>query len=290
MNVVIVTGLSGAGRSRTVDWFEDQGYYCVDNMPPALIRDFIKLGTNGQKALDKIVFGTDIRSVTFFGDLERVIGDLKAMQGIECKIIFLEASTPTLVKRYSETRRNHPLGKGKATASIIEQEREQLKPIKEAADLVIDTTGLKVADLYQELNDSILGGVDRHTFSINLSSFGFKYGIPTESDLVIDMRFLPNPYYVPSLKKLSGNNKKVSSYVMKSPLAQPFIDQFHKMVSGMVAGYIKEGKYHLNISVGCTGGHHRSVAIANELGRMFKEDGLRVSVSHRDLDLMAKGR
>ncbi len=290
MEVVIITGLSGAGRSRTVDWFEDQGYYCVDNMPPALITSFIELGSSGNNAPDKVAFGTDIRSISFFTDLENVIDNLMAKQGIKCRVVFLEASTQTLIKRYNETRRNHPLGDGKATAAVIDEERELLKPIKKRADLIVDTTGLKVAQLYQELNDRILGGVNESTFSINISSFGFKYGIPSESDLILDMRFLPNPYYVPSLKKLTGNNKKVQNYVLKSPLAGQFIDSFHEMISNMIPGYIKEGKYHINIAFGCTGGHHRSVTMANKMAEIFKDDGLRVSVAHRDLDLMAKGR
>ncbi|MBQ0004661.1 MAG: RNase adapter RapZ [Clostridiales bacterium] len=290
MNVVIVTGLSGAGRSRTVDWFEDQNYYCIDNMPPALIRNFIELGATGPNTLDNITFGTDIRSISFFSDLVSVIDELRELPDVSLKVIFIDASTQTLVKRYNETRRSHPLGGGKATAAIIEEERELLRPIKDKADLVIDTTGLKVAELFQELDDEILGGIDKHRFKINLSSFGFKYGIPGESDLIIDMRFLPNPYYVPSLKRLTGNNKKIQNYVLKSPLAQDFIEDFHKTVKGMIPGYINEGKYHLNIAFGCTGGHHRSVTMANEFAKIFKEDGIKVSVTHRDLDLMGKGR
>lgn len=290
MEVAIITGLSGAGRSRTVDWFEDQGYYCIDNMPPALIKDFIELSVSGGTRPDKVAFGTDIRSISFFTDLENVIDQLIAKNGIKCRVVFLEAATPTLIKRYNETRRNHPLGDGKATASVIDEERELLKPIKKRADLIIDTTGLKVAQLYQVLNERILGGVNARTFSINISSFGFKYGIPSESDLILDMRFLPNPYYVPSLKKLTGNNKKVQNYVLKSPLASQFIEGFHEMISSMIPGYINEGKYHINIAFGCTGGHHRSVTIANKMAEIFEKDGLRVSLNHRDLDLMAKGR
>ena len=290
MEVVIVTGLSGAGRSRAVHWFEDQGYYCVDNMPPALVRNFIELGSNGMNAPDKVAFGIDIRSISFFSDLESVIDRLMEMQGIRCRVIFLEASTQTLIKRYNETRRNHPLGDGKATAGVIEEERELLKPIKKRADLVIDTTGLKVSELYQVLNEKILGGVSKNTFSVNISSFGFKYGIPIESDIILDMRFLPNPYYVPSLKKLTGNNKKVQNYVLKSPLSQQFIDNYHGMIQAMIPGYVSEGKYHINIAFGCTGGHHRSVTMANKMAEIFEADGLRVTLNHRDLDLMAKGR
>ena len=290
IEVQIVTGLSGSGRSRAVHWFEDQGYYCVDNMPPALITNFIELGANGKNAPDKVAFGIDIRSISFFSDLELVIAKLNEMQGIRCKVLFLEASTQTLIKRYNETRRNHPLGDGKATAKVIDEERELLQPIKKHADLVIDTTGLKVSELYQILNDKILGGVSESTFRVNISSFGFKYGLPTESDIILDMRFLPNPYYVPSLKRLTGNNKKVQNYVLKSPLAQQFIDNFHGVITSMIAGYIKEGKYHVTIAFGCTGGHHRSVTMANKMAEILQADGLSVTVNHRDLDLMAKGR
>ena len=290
MKVVLITGLSGAGRSRAVDWFEDQGYYCVDNMPPALIRNFIELGSTGTNTLDKVAFGTDIRSKNFFLNLESIIDELKAEPSIECTVVFVEAATQTIVKRYSETRRSHPMTGGKATAETIENERDLLKPIRNRADIIIDTTGLKVADLYQELNERVLGGIDKSSFHINLTSFGFKYGIPTESDMVVDMRFLPNPFYVPTLKKLTGNNKKVANYVVKSDLAQMFLAEFPGTIMNMIPGYVEEGKYHLNIAIGCTGGHHRSVAMVNELEKIFVERGIKVSASHRDLDLMAKGK
>ncbi|MCF0141471.1 MAG: RNase adapter RapZ [Mogibacterium sp.] len=290
MKVIIVTGMSGGGRSRTVDWFEDQGYYCVDNMPPALIKNFIEMGKTSSTTLDNVCFGTDIRSMSFFTDLENIIDDLNADPDIECRVVFIEASTATLVKRYNETRRSHPLGNGKATASVIELERELLKSVRDRADLVIDTTGIKVAELYEELNIRVLGGVNEDNFHVNICSFGFKYGLPIESDMVYDMRFLPNPYYVPSLKKLSGNNKKIQNYVFKSPLAEPFLMTTYRQLLDMIPGYINEGKYHLNIAFGCTGGHHRSVTMANKMAELFEADGYRVSLSHRDMDLMAKGR
>ncbi len=289
MEVILVTGLSGAGRSRALDWFEDQGYYCIDNIPPALIKNFIDLSANSSE-FEKLAFGTDIRSKNFFYSLESIVDELRATPSLECKVVFVEAAASTIVKRYSETRRNHPMTGGKATYETIEKERDLLKAIRKKSDYVIDTTGLKVADLYKELNERILGGLDEKSFHINITSFGFKYGIPTESDLIMDMRFLPNPYYVPSLRKLSGNNKKVADYVLKSELAKDFLAEFPEIVTKMIPGYIEEGKYHLNVSIGCTGGHHRSVAVTNELARIFAEKGIRVSVTHRDVDLMAKGK
>ncbi|NLA69571.1 MAG: RNase adapter RapZ [Clostridiales bacterium] len=289
LKVVIITGLSGAGRSRTADWFEDQGYYCVDNMPPALIKSFLELSSTGAATLDKIVFVTDTRTKNFFADLERVIDSLKSLPGLSLSIVYLEATNETLVKRYSELRRPHPLSGGKANIQTIEKERSLLNPIRKRADIIIDTTGLKVANLYTQLNEAVFGGVDTNAFKINITSFGFKYGIPVESDLVMDMRFLRNPYYLPSLKKLTGNNRKVVNYVMKDPGAKPFLDSFHATVNGMIEGYIREGKYHINIAIGCTGGHHRSVAMVNALAKMFEADGITTSVMHRDLDLMAKG-
>ena len=290
MKAVIITGLSGAGRSRTGNWFEDQGYYCVDNMPPALIRPFIELGRSKTETIDRVAFVTDLRGKGFFKDLESTIVDIRNNLGIELQVVFVEASTATIVKRYSETRRSHPLTGGVATAEVVEAEREEMRAVRAMSDIVIDTTGLKVAQLYEELNKKILGGVTESTFSVNISSFGFKYGIPSEADMLIDVRFLENPYYVPSLKKLTGNNKKIRDYVFRSGLADAFMDNLMKTIEVAIPGYIKEGKYHLTIAFGCTGGHHRSVAMANECAKRFEAKGMRVTLNHRDLDLMAKGR
>lgn len=290
MKAVIITGISGAGRSRTVDWFEDQGYYCVDNIPPALIKPFIEFGHTGVDTLSKVAFATDIRSKSFFNELENVIKELKKTQGIDLEVIFIEADTKTIVKRYQETRRSHPMTGGVATAEVVEDEKELMEPIRKISNHVIDTTGLKVAALYEELNKRILGGVTENTFSLNISSFGFKYGIPTEADMIIDARFLENPYYVNSLKRLTGNNKKVRDYVFKSGLAEEYMDSLIKTIEIAIPGYVREGKYHLNLAFGCTGGHHRSVAMANEAAKRLEAKGMRVTLSHRDMDLMAKGR
>ena len=290
MKVVIITGMSGAGRSRAADWFEDQGYYCIDNMPPALIDDFLEMTSVDTNRLEKIAFVTDLRSGKFFDDLSKVIDDLRKRKGIELTVLYLEASAAEIVRRYNEVRRNHPLTGGEASVEVIEEEKEELRGIREKADFILDTTNLKVAEMNSELDRLIFGGSGSSNFAINISSFGFKYGIPSEADVMFDVRFMPNPYWVPSLRKLTGNNKKVKDFVFRHEISRQFVDSAHILLRALVPGYIAEGKYHLNIALGCTGGHHRSVAIANALAEEFKKDGMRVRVNHRDLDLQNKKR
>ena len=290
MKVVIITGMSGAGRSRAADWFEDQGYYCVDNMPPALIDDFLEMASADTNSIDKVAFVADLRSGSFFDKLSRVIDDLRADPGVELTVLYLEASTAEIVRRFNEVRRNHPLTGGEASTKVIEQEVRELRSIREKADYILDTTNLKVAEMNTELDKLIFGGSGASNFAVNIISFGFKYGIPSEADVMFDVRFIPNPYWVPSLKKLTGNNKKVKDFVFKHEIANQFVDSVHELLNSMVPGYISEGKYHLNIAFGCTGGHHRSVAVANAVADVFKGDGMRVRVNHRDLDLQNKNR
>lgn len=290
MKVVIITGMSGAGRSRAADWFEDQGYYCVDNMPPALIDDFLEMASADTNSIDKVAFVADLRSGSFFDKLSRVIDDLRADPGVELTVLYLEASTAEIVRRFNEVRRNHPLTGGEASTGVIEQEVRELRSIREKADYILDTTNLKVAEMNTELDKLIFGGSGASNFAVNIISFGFKYGIPSEADVMFDVRFIPNPYWVPSLKKLTGNNKKVKDFVFKHEIANQFVDSVHELLNSMVPGYISEGKYHLNIAFGCTGGHHRSVAVANAVADVFKGDGMRVRVNHRDLDLQNKKR
>lgn len=290
MKVVIITGMSGAGRSRAADWFEDQGYYCVDNMPPALIGSFLEMASADTNRVDKVAFVADLRSGRFFDELSRTIDELRERSDIELTVIFMEASPSEIVRRYNEVRRNHPLTGGEASADVIEKEGFALEPIRKKADYILDTTNLKVAEMYSELDRMVFGGRGSSNFAVNISSFGFKYGIPSEADVMFDVRFLPNPYYVPSLKKLTGNNRKVREYIFRSELADQFVSSVHDLLVSMVGGYMNEGKYHLNIAFGCTGGHHRSVAIANAVAEAFKKDGMRVRVKHRDLDLQNKGR
>ena len=290
MKVVIITGMAGAGRSRAADWFEDQGYYCVDNMPPALIGNFLEMVAVDSNRIEKVAFVTDLRGGAFFDDLSRVIDGLRKTEGIELTVLFMEASANELVKRFNEVRRSHPLNGGNATHSVIAKEKELLAEVRSKADVIIDTTHLKVAELNVELEKMIIGGSKRSKFTINFSSFGFKYGIPSEADVVIDVRFLPNPYYVASLKKLTGKNKKVKEYIFRSELAEEFIAKERELILSVVPGFINEGKYHLNIAFGCTGGHHRSVAMAEAMAQVMKKENYRVTLEHRDLDLMAKGR
>lgn len=283
MKVVIVTGLSGAGKTHAADWFEDHGYYCVDNMPPSLILNFVELAMISGSRIDKAAFVVDVRGGEFFRDFNNCLETLEHYDGIDFKILFIEASDSTLVKRYNETRRNHPLSTGAATVEIIRKERNTLRELREHADYIIDTTRLKVAGLNSELDRIFDEGREESSFAINIMSFGYKYGIPIEADMVFDMRFIPNPYYVSSLKKLTGNNKKVSQYVLKHQIAQAFIKTLREMINEMAPHYIKEGKYHLNLAFGCTGGQHRSVATANKMAEIFKEDGYRVNLEHRQL-------
>ncbi|MBP3896637.1 MAG: RNase adapter RapZ [Mogibacterium sp.] len=288
MKVVIITGMSGAGRSRAANWFEDQGYYCVDNMPPALIDNFLEMASVDTNRIDKVAFVADLRSGSFFRKLAATIDDLRKRPGIDLTVLYIEAAPKEIVRRYNEVRRNHPLTGAAASLDVIEEERQKLEEIRKKADLVLDTTNLKVAEMNSELDKMFFGGRGASNFAINISSFGFKYGIPSESDVMFDVRFLPNPYWVPSLKKLTGNNKKVVSYIFRNGMADQFVDSVHILLRAMVPGYINEGKYHLNIAFGCTGGHHRSVAIANAVAEKFKADGMRVRVNHRDLDLQNK--
>ena len=282
--VVIVTGLSGAGKTQAADWFEDHGYYVIDNMPPSMISNFLELETFENKSIQKVAFVVDIRSHHFLEGLADALEKLKTTPNIDSSILFVEASDETLVKRYNETRRTHPLNKdgGVTTTEVVQKERELLEPFRQQADHVIDTTHTKQAEMFAEMSRIYEGSDCGQKFTFNIMSFGFKFGIPQGVDMVLDMRFIPNPFYIPSLKKLTGHNKKVSQYVLKQEVTQEFLAEFDGMMKTIVPHYIQEGKYNLSIAVGCTGGQHRSVAVANELGRIFTEEGYRVSVEHRE--------
>lgn len=283
MKVVVVTGLSGAGKTNAMDWFEDRGFYCVDNMPPALIANFIELTKSSKKQIEKAAFVFDARGGAYFSDMKEYINLLKSDENIDCRILFIEASERTLIKRFNETRRAHPLATGSTTKEVIAAEREELKEIRDLSDYIIDTTNLKVAELKQEISKIFEEGSGKSSFLINIKSFGYKRGIPIEADLVLDMRFIPNPYYLPSLKRLTGNNKKVSSYVLRQKVTQDFIKAELELLEMLIPAYIKEGKYHLNIAFGCTGGQHRSVATADEVAKELRAKGYRVTLEHRDI-------
>ena len=282
MEAVIITGLSGSGKSKAADWFEDKGYYCIDNMPPALIKNFIELST-GEKKIEKVAFVVDIRGGRFFDDLKDAVNSLKENKSIDFKILFIEASDRVLVRRFKEVRRQHPLAQTAITVDNINEEREQLAALRENATYIIDTTNLKVAEFHSELDHLFNKKSKSTSFSIKFVSFGYKHRIPSEADWVLDVRFIPNPYYVQSLKKLTGNNKKVQQYVLKHDITQEFVKTTSETIHKLIPYYIKEGKYSLTIAFGCTGGQHRSVTLANELYRIFDEEGWRVTLEHKEL-------
>ena len=279
MELIIVTGLSGAGKSHALNCLEDIGYYCVDNMPPKLMNDFVQLALD-RGGFSKVAFVTDIRGGQFFDELEDGLADLNA-EGMDYKIMFLEASTPEIVMRYKETRRAHPLAPDGNIQAGIEREREKLAHVKEMASFVIDTTDFNTARLNTAIKN-LLGAEDKDSFSLTVMSFGFKNGMPQEADWVFDVRFLPNPYYVPRLKGLTGRNKKVRDYVLGSDEAIKFAGRITGLVLDLIPSYIREGKYHLTIAIGCTGGRHRSVVMTEEIARRLQENGRRPVVMHRD--------
>lgn len=282
MKTIIVTGLSGAGKSQAMNCLEDLGYYCVDNMPPMLIDSFIKLTSEGSSQFEKAAFAIDIRTGDLFSDIEKSLDDLAA-KGIEYKIIFLEASERVLIRRFNETRRKHPLAEDKNTVSGIRKEKELMQSLRDRADYIIDTSNMKVARLWEEVKNLMTSGESEKTFVVNIFSFGYKRGVPLSADMIFDMRFIPNPYYVKSLKPLTGNNKKVRDFVMKQEVTQEFLDKLEPLLDFLIPFYMKEGKYNLNLAFGCTGGHHRSVATANEVAERLRQKGRRVTLEHRDL-------
>lgn len=281
MKTIIITGLSGAGKTQAIDCLEDMGYYCIDNMPPALIKSFIDLTASG-KGIDKAAFVIDVRGGRFFDDLKESLDEVRR-EGIDYKILYLEASDRVLLRRYNESRRVHPLSEGGTVEAGLKKEREMLEILRKNADYIIDTSNMKTAQLWSEIKHLLNAGESRKSFTLNIMSFGYKRGTPLAGDLVFDMRFIPNPYYVKSLRPLTGNNAKVSHYVLKQQVTKDFIEKAIDMIDMLIPFYIKEGKYSLTVCIGCTGGHHRSVAVANELERRFKEQGRRTTLEHRDL-------
>ena len=279
MELIIVTGLSGAGKSQAANCLEDLGYYCVDNMPPRLMPDFLRLAKD-KGEFKKIAFVMDIRGGQFFDDFDEGIADLKDA-GEEYRIMFLEASTPVIVRRYKETRRSHPMALDGDIEAGIEKERERLASVKSMASFVIDTSDLKTAQL-NTIIQRLLFAEEKDSFTISVMSFGFKNGMPDEADWVLDVRFLPNPFYVASLKGLTGKNKKVKEYVLGNPEAKKFAGRITGLILDLISGYVREGKYHLTVAIGCTGGRHRSVVMAEEIASRLEENGRHATVKHRD--------
>ena len=283
MKFVIITGLSGAGKSLTVKCMEDLGFYCVDNLPPVLIPRFAELCEKTKGSIDKIALVMDIRGGLFFDELFQSLEAFKLL-GYEYEILFLDASNEVLIKRYKETRRSHPLSRDGAIGDGIRKERQELQQLKETATTILDTSRLNPAQLKEELKHLYLEGGKREHFMISITTFGFKYGIPLDADLIFDVRFLPNPFYIESLKHESGLNQVVRDYVMNDEDAVVFLDKLEDMIQFLIPLYIKEGKYQLVIGIGCTGGRHRSVTIAFELAKRLQNKGHRVMTEHRELE------
>jgi len=283
MRFVIVTGLSGAGKTQATRALEDLGYFCVDNLPPKLISKFAEMCAQSGGNIEKIALVIDIRGGIFFDDFFETLNYLK-QNDFKYEILFLEATDEVLIKRFKESRRSHPLSPDGRVLNGITQEREKLREVKNVADIIIDTSKYEIRHLREKINIAY----GDHTYpekqlSVTVLSFGFKYGIPVDSDLVFDVRFIPNPFYIPELKQYSGNDEPVKEYVLKQEETATFIEKLVDMLKYLIPNYIKEGKRQLIISIGCTGGRHRSVAIANEVYERLNKENYNSRIEHRDV-------
>ena len=285
MRLVIVTGISGAGKVTALKIFEDNGYYCVDNLPIDLIESFadILFGQTNEK--NKVAIGVDIRSGKNLEKMSEVLKNMKAKEQ-NYEILFLDYNNNTLIKRFKETRRSHPMGDRDSVENEINEERAKLEFLREQADYIIDTSNLLVKELRGEIEKIFVLNRDYRNLFVTIMSFGFKHGVPADCDLVFDVRFLPNPYYVPELKHKTGNQKEVQDYVLNSPVSHEFLNKLVDMIKFLIPNYIEEGKNQLVIGIGCTGGHHRSVTIANELYNQLNSSDASygIRLSHRDID------
>ena len=283
MKFVILTGMSGAGKSTALKIMEDIGYFCVDNLPIVLIEKFAELADMPGAELQKVAVGVDIRSGQALGELQDVL-DRLGQTGISFDILYLDSTDGVLVKRYKETRRVHPLAAGERVDKGIQKERKRLEFLRKQADYIIDTSNMLTRELKAELEKIFVQNQDYKNLFITIVSFGFKYGIPTDSDLVFDVRFLPNPYYVEGLRAKTGNDREIQEFVMQYPETGQFPDKLEDMVRFLIPRYITEGKTQLVISVGCTGGKHRSVTLANGLYERLKNcKEFGIKIDHRDI-------
>ncbi len=285
MRFVVVTGMSGGGKSTAMKMLEDMGFYCVDNLPISLIDKFAQLVATPNTELEKVALGLDVRSGQDFRRAESMLEHLKE-NGYLFEILFMDANDKTLLKRYKETRRVHPLSteKNPRIEDGIKKEKEILSSIKKKADYVIDTSKILTRELKEELERIFLKNEEYNSLMVNIVSFGFKHGIPSDADLVFDVRFLPNPFYIDELKHITGNEKAVQDYVLSYSQAGEFLDKLKDMLDFLIPGYVKEGKHQLVVAIGCTGGQHRSVTLANALYQEMKDKGnYGLSISHRDI-------
>ncbi len=282
MEILVITGMSGAGKTQAMKCLEDMGYYAIDNLPASLLPNVIELAPVAGKKLSKIAIVMDIRGGTDFAEL---LSSLEGLESIPYTIVFLNASDEVLLRRFSETRRIHPLeSKGLGVSGLIEEERRLLDPLRERADVVIDTGGMNVYELRETLRSIVPVLDDARSTKISLTSFGYKYGHPLDADIIFDVRFMPNPYWVAELRDRKGTDKRVKDFLLQREDVQEFVTQFLQLIEFILPGYNRERRPYLSIGIGCTGGRHRSVVVTNELARRFKKAGQPVSVTHRDIN------
>ena len=284
-DVVVITGMSGSGRTQALHVFEDMGYFCIDNLPPRLVLQLAELVGINSGVGRHLAVTCDLRSQGLFDEISDSLTALREHE-LSCKVVFLDTADEVLMRRYDENRRRHPLAQpGESLASTISRERAQLAAVRDASDLVIDTSHMKVRELRRRLRRAFSELTDQQLMEVSVFSFGFKHGMPVEADLMIDVRFLPNPFYDPKMRTLTGNDKLVSDFVLQNPVTEKFLEAWWSLLDVAMPGYVAEGKSHLSIAVGCTGGQHRSVAIANATAAYLERGGYHVSLSHRDLAL-----
>lgn len=286
--LLIVTGLSGAGKTQAIWCLEDLGYFCVDNLPPTLIAKFAELCAQSEGKINKIALVVDVRGGGFFDTINESLENLDKV-GVRYEILFLEASDDTLVRRFKESRRPHPLRPHGRVLEGIMEERKRLEELKGKANKIIDTSNLSNKELKQEITTLFASAQEDKGLKITVLSFGFKYGLPLDADLVMDVRFLQNPYYVEHLRSLTGDDKEVQEYVMDSPVSRTFLRRYYGLIKFLIPNYIKEGKTSLVIAIGCTGGQHRSVTLANRLTKLLTDDDFNTVVRHRDVGKNSSG-
>ena len=283
MEILIISGLSGAGKSKAASFLEDMGFYIVDNMPAAMILKFAEFCAGGNGRYDRVALVYDVRTASSFTELFHVLDQLKTMDGA-CRMLFLEASPETIIKRYKETRRRHPLsGDTTSLAEAVEKERTMMEPVRARADFIIDTSRTSTAQLRAELLRLFDGKDEKSGLAVSVTSFGFKYGLPMEADLVLDVRFMPNPFYIDELRRQTGLDAPVADYVFSFPQTGAFMKKLEDLLSFTLPLYAEEGKTSLVIAVGCTGGHHRSVAVTHALAEFIRGLGYQVTENHRDM-------
>ncbi|WP_072369766.1 RNase adapter RapZ [Thermophilibacter mediterraneus] len=284
-DVVVVTGMSGSGRTQALHVFEDMGYFCIDNLPPRLLLQLAELVGINSGVGRHLAVTCDLRSQGLFDEFSDSVTQLREHE-ISCKVVFLDTTDDVLMRRYDENRRRHPLAApGETLASAISRERAQLASVRDSADLVIDTSRLRTSALRTRLRRAFSELTDSQLMEVSVFSFGFKHGMPVEADLMIDVRFLPNPFYDPTMRTLTGNDRLVSDFVLGNPTTEKFLEAWYRLLDVAMPGYVAEGKSHLSVAVGCTGGQHRSVAIANATAAYLERGGYHVTLSHRDLAL-----